>query len=133
MNKRTRDEYGGRKDLQDAGWRVQQQDAIAFNEGSESTQHLIAKTLVANELRDRGYRIDTEVEKEGVGEIDVVAYGKGEPPFAVEVETNPTEDVVSDKLHRYYEGEPYCECYVLDVDELPDSITAAQEWVEAQL
>ncbi|MCG1003084.1 MULTISPECIES: hypothetical protein [Halobacterium] len=132
-NKRHHDEYGGRKDLQNAGWQIHKRDAVAFNSGSETDRHLVAKALVAKVLRDRGYRVDTEVVKEGVGEIDVVAYGLDEPPFAVEVETNPTKAVVSDKVSRYYRGEPFCECYVLDVDDLPDSIADAREWVEAQI
>ena len=132
-DKRHHDEYGGRKDLQDAGWQVSKRDAVAFNSGSETDRHLVAKTLVAKVLRDRGYRVDTEVVKAGVGEIDVVAYGLDEPPFAVEVETNPTKAVVSDKLSRYYRGEPFCECYVLDPTEMPDSLEAAREWVEANL
>jgi hypothetical protein len=132
-DKRHHDEYGGRKDLQDAGWQIHKRDAVAFNSGSETDAHLVAKTLVATVLRDRGYRVDTEVVKDGVGEIDVVAYGLDEPPFAVEVETNPTRDVVSDKLSRYYRGEPFCECYVLDPTEMPDGLEAAREWVERKL
>lgn len=133
MNKKTHAEYGGRKDLQDAGWQIQKRDAVAFNGGSETDAHLVAKTLVAKVLRERGYRIDTEVEKDGVGEIDVVAYGGEGPPFAVEVETNPTREVVDDKLSRYYRNEPFRDVFIIDPTEMPDSISGAREWVEGEL
>ncbi|MDL0127041.1 hypothetical protein [Halobacterium salinarum] len=133
MTKRARIEYDGRQALQDAGWQLRKRDAVAFNGGSETDAHLLAKTLVAAVLRDQGYRIDTEVEKDDVGEIDVVAYGGEGPPFAVEVETNPTQEVISDKLSRYYEGEPYRDVFVIDPSEMPDSISGAREFVEGEL
>lgn len=133
MNKRTHNEYAGRQALQNAGWDVRKRDAVAFNGGSESLAHVVCKLLVAKVLRDRGFRIDTEVVKDDVGEIDVVAYGTDERPFAVEIETNPTREVVKDKLSRYHANEPFRDMFVLDPGEMPDSLTEAREWVEGKL
>jgi len=133
MNKRQHQEYTGRLELKDAGWDVHKRDAVAFNEGSESLRHAVAKLLVARELRDRGYRVDTEVHKGGAGEIDVIGYATDEAPVAVEVETNPEEGVIQDKLDRYYEGEPFRECWVIDPTEMPEQIQAAAVWVGEQL
>lgn len=133
MTKRQHREYTGRLELTDAGWDVHKRDAVAFNGGSESLRHAVAKLLVARELRDRGYRIDTEVHKGGAGEIDVIGYGTDDAPVAVEVETNPKEDVIEDKLARYYEGEPYREVFVLDPTEMPEQLQAASAWVTEEL
>lgn len=133
MSKRKHQEYTDRLELTDAGWDVHKRDAVAFNGGSESLRHAAAKLLVARELRERGYRIDTEVHKGGAGEIDVIAYGTDEPPVAVEVETDPKEDVIQDKLERYYEGEPFRDVFVLDPTEMPEQLQAAAAWVKEEL
>jgi predicted AAA+ superfamily ATPase len=133
VGKRQHDELTERRRLQDAGWDVHKRDAVAFNGGSETDAHAVVKLLVAKHLREQGYRIDTEVKKEGVGEIDVVAYGGEGPPFAVEVETSPTREVVDDKLDRYYRGEPFRDVFIIDPTEMPDSVSGAREFVEGEL
>jgi len=133
MNKRQRQEFDDRKRLQDAGWKVRQRDAVAFNSGSENPTHYLCKALVAQVLKARGFRIDTEVAKESAGEIDVVAYGKDDAPTVIEVETDPTEAVIQDKLTRYYEDEPFREVFVIDPTEMPESLFEARNWVSEQL
>jgi len=134
MTKASRAEYEDRRMLQDAGWRVQQTDGVCFNGGSETQSHFLCKAHTAFVLRDRGYRVDSEVKKDGVGDIDIIAYGKAdETPFAVECETKPDPKVISDKIDRYVTNEPYRECFVLDVDEMPSNHQDAIAWVRDNL
>jgi Holliday junction resolvase-like predicted endonuclease len=129
MNKRTHREYEHRKALRGAGWDVQQEDMVAFNSGSETLDHYRSKTLAAWVLKKEGYRVASEVTKDGVGEIDVIAYGTEDPPIAVECETDISDDVVRDKLERYVQNEPYRDLFVVAVDHLPAERDAALEYV----
>jgi hypothetical protein len=129
MNKRTRQEYDHRTTLRDAGWAVSQQDMVAFNSGSETLDHYCAKALAAWVLKQEGYRVGSEVEKDGVGEIDVIGYGTDDPPIAVECETDISDEVIRDKLERYVWGEPFRDLFVVAVDELPAERDAALEYV----
>lgn len=129
MNKRTHREYDHRTTLRDAGWDVPLQDMVAFNSGSETLDHYRAKALAAWVLKQEGCRVASEVEKDGVGEIDVIGYGIDDPPIAVECETDISDDVVRDKLERYVWGEPFRDLFVVAVDELPADRDAALEYV----
>lgn len=129
--RRDYDEISTRKQLQAAGWDVQKQDSVKFNHGSETIDHLLCKLLTAYTLREQGYRVDTEVQM-GSGEVDVLAYS-GEDKFVVECETDPTTEVVSEKVGAYVRGEPVRECFVLPVDQMPLDMKAAQEWIAQEL
>jgi len=133
-DKRQYSEFEHRRELEAAGWKVRQRDAVAFNSGSETVKHAVCKLLTCYVLKERGYRVDTEVEKEGVGEIDIVAYGiADEPAFVVEVETSPTEDIVKDKIARYHDNEPYRDVFVLNPNDMPVNMLEAREWIQEQL
>lgn len=132
MNARTRREFEQRKVLRDAGWDVPKRDAVAFNSGSETLEHFLCKAIAAYELRDQGYRVASEVEGIG-GEIDLVAYGTEDPPIAIEAETNPTDDVVSQKLEQYVWNQPFRDMFLLDVGSFPTHIYEARGWVSEQL
>lgn len=134
VTKRQRDEYTSRRAIQDAGWRIGQEDKVAFNSGSETVRHATCKLLVGHYLKhEKGYRIDSEVEHEDRGEIDIAAYALEGAPIAVECETSPTEEVIKDKLERYVYGTIFRECHVVNVTEMPDNIMEAYEWVSNQL
>jgi len=135
MTKREHEESTHRRELQDAGWHVIKRDSVAFNSGSETAQHAVCKMLVAHYLKhEQGYRIDSEVEHEDRGEIDIVAYGvSDEPAFAVECETSPTEDVIKDKVERYVYNTPMRDVFVLNVTEMPSEIMEAYAWVSDNL
>jgi len=133
MTKREREEYVARREIQDSGWKLDKTDKIEFNSGSETVKHVVGKALVAKVLKERGYRVDSEVEKDGVGEIDIVAYGKEQDTFAVELETSPTDEVVQDKLERYYHGEIFREVFVLNLNEMPVNMLKAKDWVSQQI
>jgi len=132
-DRRTRAEFDSRKELQSYGWDVQQRDAVAFNSGSETLKHAVAKLLVARVCKSADYRVDTEVEMEH-GEVDVLAYGHPRRAnIVVEVETNPQDNVIADKIERYIEGEPVRECFVIDPAEMPTDMLAAEDWIRRQI
>lgn len=135
MNKRTRTEYDQRTELQQSGWNVQKRDAVAFNSGSETPLHAHAKMSAAYILRDADYRIDSEVEHETRGEIDILAYGHQSrlSPIAVEVETYPAGEVIQDKIKRYVKGTPVQEMYTINVSELPSDIHEMGDAIRAEL
>jgi len=133
-DKRTRQEYDWRKELSKHGWNVHKRDGIAWNSGSETLRHFVCKAIVAHYLKhEKGLRVDSEVAHAERGEIDVIAYGGDGNPIAVECETSPTEEIVSDKLSRYYDGTPFREVFVLNVNNMPLDIMDAYEWVHEQL
>lgn len=135
MNKRTRDEYDDRNALQKEGWRVHKPDSVKFNSGSETKAHLATKTAVAYILREKGYRISTEVTNEtGDSEIDVVAYAGDGKPFGVEVETDLAREVKLDKIERYVKSNDIIrDCFFLEVLDAPESFSECCEWVSGEL
>lgn len=132
MNVRTHREFEHRKILKDAGWEISQRDAVAFNSGSETFEHFMAKAALAWSLKQQGYRIGSEVAKDSAGEVDVAAYGLDDPPVAVECERSMTEDVMADKLARYVDGEPFRDMLPVDVDSMPD-VEVLREWADEQI
>jgi hypothetical protein len=127
-------EYSWRNELKRNGWDISKTDSIQFNSGSETTRHIVCKSLVGRYLKHEcNLRIDSEVTHPERGEIDIVAYGEESPPFAVEVETNVTDDVTSDKLERYYEGTPLREVYILELLDMPTDWNEAYQWVAEEL
>lgn len=133
-DKRRYNEYSQRRELQDAGWKVYQTDSIRFNGGSETSAHMACKSLVGWFLSQQGFRICSEVENQSeTAEADIVAYGNGEPAFVVECETAINETIRSKKLDQFYHGEPFAECYLLEVNDLPLDRMEALEWIQNQL
>jgi len=121
MNKKQETYLSWRQVLDRAGWDVDKQDAIKFNSGSETARHQHAKLATARVLKHNEYRIDTELTHPSRGEIDCVAIPTqaDQKPFAVELEHSPTRDVVEDKLERYYNGTPFTEVFVLNLNDAP--------------
>lgn len=132
MNARARQEFEHRKTLQNAGWDVPQSDGVRFNSGSETLEHFLAKATIAWVLKQDGYRVASEVTKDGAGEIDLIAYGTDDPPVVVEAETNWQDGVLADKVSRYVKGEPYRDILPVEVTEMPD-VSELQQWADAQV
>jgi len=127
-----KNDYEPRKRLKRAGWDVSKPDTVSFNAGSETRAHVHLKLSVAWYLKyECGYRVDTEVEMSH-GEVDVLGY-KADDIIIVECETKPTDDVVSDKINRYVEGQPPRECWVLPVEDCPADIHEAYKWIKQEL
>lgn len=95
------DEIQAYRDLKDSGVSLQKRNQIRFNSGSESVDHLIAKAIVGYIGHKNDYRVSSEVEVPN-GEIDIVLWGHKERlSYAVEVETNPEDQTIQDKLETY--------------------------------
>jgi hypothetical protein len=135
MNKSDKVYYESLKSLRNAGWNAKKEDAIRFNSGSETAKHVHAKTACARVLKKNGYRVGSEVKHAERGEVDVIGVPTDgdRKPIAAEVETSPTEDVIGDKLERYYEGTPFREVFVVNVSELPLNILDMEEQIAAEL
>lgn len=128
MTKRQKTEYTDRMLLQRNGWSANKKDFVAFNGGteSESPQHWHGKCMAAYALRRVGYRIMSEVSKDGVGEIDLVAYGHdSRAMIGIEIETDLKEDVIEDKRERYVEGEPITDIHSYDPADIPNEVHGA--------
>lgn len=129
-DKRRKIEYSHRRELQNADIRVEQRDVIEPNHGLETWEHQVAKLAAAYIVSERGYRYDSEVEVPQ-GEIDVLAYASTDRDcFAIECETNPTDDVIRDKRRRYVEGLPIRDVFVIDVGNLPETHAETLDYVE---
>ncbi len=135
MSKSEKVYYDWLGELSRHGWNADKTDSIKFNSGSETSKHIHSKTATAHVLRLNGYRVSTEVVHPERGEIDVCAIPKSDDqkPFAVELETSPTQDVIDDKLNRYYSGTPFTECYVINVSELPLNIHDMRDAIATEL
>lgn len=132
MNKRMQREYSQRHTLRHNGWDVPKRDAVAFNGTSETLEHYLCKSLVAYVMKQRGFRVASEVEGPG-GEIDVLAYGQEDPPLAIECETGLTDEIKSQKIGQYVRGTPIRDCLFLEVQDLPETLDEALDWVGEQL
>jgi len=134
MTKRTRQEFEQRRELNAAGWKVDQEDKVCFNGGSETDRHFVCKSQVAWLLSYNGYRVDSEVVNEDeTAEADIVAYGNGEPPFVVEVETGITKETTDKKMQQFFYNEPFCEVFLLEVNHLPEDRSKQLEWIAKEL
>jgi len=130
--KREYDDYTTRTVLENAGWQVEKQDAVKFNSGSETLPHASLKLITCWYLKQEcGYRVDTEVEMPH-GDVDVLAWDANDI-IIVECETAPTDEVISDKIARYVDGQPPRECWVLNPNEMPEKTLEAYEWVSEEI
>ena len=133
--KREKVYYDWLQSLSQAGWNADKTDSIKFNSGSETHLHMHAKLATAALLKANGYRIDTEVAHPERGEVDVVAIPTqdDQKPFAVELEHSPTQEVVEDKLSRYFEGTPFTEVFVINLNRAPMEIVELKEHIRSEL
>jgi len=135
--KREKVYYDWLQSLSQAGWNADKTDSIKFNDGgsNETGLHLHAKLATAHTLKANGYRIDTEVEHPERGEVDVVAIPTqdDQKPFAVELEHSPTKEVIDDKLSRYFEGTPFTEVFVINLNRAPMGIVELKEHIRSEL
>jgi hypothetical protein len=133
-DKRRFDEWNSRRMIQDANWKLDKENKVCFNGGSETNRHFVAKSQVAYFLSQQGYRIDSEVQNQSESaEADIVAYANDEPPFVVEVETGLTAETKERKLEQFYHGTPFVEVYMLEVNELPEDRSDQLEWIQDEL
>ena len=113
---RQKAKYFDLRTLQSAGWTIHtDRNHIATNDGSETDEHLLYKLAALQVLTDAGYRVASEVEHDDRGEIDVVGYGHPDREIiAVELERNPDQETIDNKLDRYVGGTQITECYIVE-------------------
>lgn len=132
MDRHAYPEY---RELTSAGWSVSKTNNASFNGGSSETyQHWMGKCAAAYVGVENGYRVDSETEHQERGEIDILLYGNPERiTLAVEIETDPENDVVQDKLERYVYNTPIQDMILIDVDEIPTEMHRAKHYVAGEL
>jgi len=129
-----KDQWIDYRELQRAGWAVQKTNQIRLNGGSESKDHVAAKALVAHIGHNAGYRVSSEVVHAERGEIDILLHGHADRiTLAVECESNPTDDVIDDKVRRYVKGTPIDDIAIINLDVLPDERPAAYSQIKEVL
>jgi len=136
MKKQQKIELEQRKQLQSDGRDVNLEQSIKSNDGfvNETELHLIAKIFSAKHLSSLGYRINTEVTHEdGHAEIDLIAYGHAERlTYAVEIETNPDDDVLESKRQKYL-TENIDDMLTVDCRGMPMNMIDAQRYIQDEL
>jgi len=136
MKKQQKIELEQRKQLQSDGWDVNLEQSIKSNDGfvHETELHLIAKVFSAKHLSSLGYRINSEVvHEDGHAEIDLIAYAHAERlTYAVEIETNPDDDVLESKREKYL-TESIDDMLVVDCRGMPMNMIDAQRYVQDEL
>jgi len=136
MKKHQKVELEQRKQLQSDGWDVNLEQSIKSNDGfvHETEQHLIAKIFAAKHLSSLGYRINSEVvHEDGHAEIDILAYGHAQRlTYAVEIETNPDDDVLESKRKKYL-TENIDDMLTVDCRGMPMNMIDAQRYIQDEL
>jgi len=120
--------------LSDCGYKINGENSIKPNTGSETLAHRIAKMTVAHVLWDIGYQIESEAHNRVRNAYaDLLAYGcPGRKPIVVELETNLSEG----KRRKYRElyGVPVTqEVFSFDVDSLPTDPHEQAEAIRQEL
>ena len=130
MNKKQLEKYN---DLRRSGIELQKHNQIRGNGGSETTRHLVCKSLAFHAATQDGWRVSSEVSV-GNGEIDLVLFKtREERTWAVEVETSPSREVRNDKLDRYVKQTDIDDMVLINVSQMPTGIVEAYHFVRRQL
>jgi len=123
--------------LKDSGVDVSKHNQIRFNEGSETSKHICAKSLVGLLGIRNGYRVDSEVEvqtRNFSGEIDTLIWGHPERlTYAVECESSPMRETISRKVDQYVSETAVDDLQVINVTTLPQDMTDALGEIATEL
>jgi len=128
MNKRKRTRLDAYTELQKAGVDVRKCHDLRFNAGEETFAHGVGK-LAASFLGVRnGYWVNGEVECDNGGEIDVLLWGhESRSTYAVEVESNWTDETMQKKLDKYVKPYPIDDILPVEATELSANYMDALE------
>ena len=131
----TESDYEDYRRLTDAGFDLEDSTYIKLNSGSETAKHAVAKTLCARYLDQIGYTVESEVELENQGTVDLLAYGHPERlTYVVEVETSPTRDTMLNKVEKYVKSNQAADDMLwVNVTAMPTDMLDAQEYVKTEL
>jgi len=126
------------RQLKDSGVDVEDTNRVRYNEGSETSRHICAKSLAGLVAIRNGYRIDSEVpvanDKTDDGEIDTLIWGHDSRlTYAVELEHSPTEQVKAEKLEKYVRYTAVADLQLLNLNKCPHDMTDALDWIADEL
>lgn len=135
LSKQQVSEY---RDLKNSGVSVEKENKIAYNEGSETSIHCVAKMLTGLIGIQNGYRVDSEVpvtDRHGNEfYIDVLLWGHdSRTTFAVEPDHSPTVEQRDHKIANYVDGTAVQDLLLLDLNQMPAHITEAYGWIGSEL
>jgi hypothetical protein len=131
MNQENWAEY---RELQTAGWDVSKTNQMAYNGGSESEHHAAVKMLVGLAEKEAGYRVTGECTHPERGEIDCLIWGNPDRlTLAIEVESNPDEDVIEDKFDRYVDGTPIDDMIPLNLENMHPNVNHCYGYINEVL
>lgn len=134
MTAKEEHRYKRLNDLQRNGVQVRKSSDIRFNSGSETGQHIVCKALAGHVMQQAGWVVNGEVEIEGQGDVDVLAWGRqGYLDWAIEVETSPPEGIQEKYLEQYIYPTPINDLVILNCNDMPSNFTDALAWVSDQL
>ena len=113
---------------------VQNHNQIRLNSGSETAKHVVAKALVAQIASEQSWRVSSEVSVPD-GDIDVLLHKTPqERVWAVELETNPTEEVTQSKLNRYVKQTTGIDdIVIINISQMPVEIPHAKQYLQEEL
>jgi len=113
---------------------VQNHNQIRLNSGSETAKHVVAKALVAQIASEQSWRVSSEVSVPD-GDIDILLHKTPqERVWAVELETNPTEEVTQSKLNRYVKQTTGIDdIVIINISEMPVEIPHAKQYLQEEL
>lgn len=132
MSRQEKDEWVKGKQLTETGYEPKHESAIRLHNSNETTKHLMVKALVAQVLRERGHRFDTEVLGPN-GRVDVLDFGLPDSrPVVYEVETDCSPQKRREKAKAYAVG-PVRDVLFLDPTDAPDDVHDLKEWVEGEV
>jgi len=123
--------------LKDSGVALSKHNQIQFNEGSETSKHICAKSLTGLLGIRNGYRVDSEVPietRDYTGETDVLLWGHPDRlTYAVECESSPTQEVKSRKVEKYVSQTAIDDILFVNVTELPTDMMDAFDTIADNL
>jgi hypothetical protein len=133
MTKRQSEIYRQKNRLNHQGWNIEDTtNALRFNGGSETLNHVTSKCVAAKVAIDAGYRVQSEVQTENGDECDILAFGlEDRRPVVIELENGLTEGVAERKRRQYTIGDVR-ECYIIDLDNAPSHPDSLYEHIAEQ-
>jgi hypothetical protein len=126
------------RQLKDSGVAVTEANTVAFNEGSETSVHITAKSLAGLIGLRNGYRVDSEVEITNQpvpdGECDILLWGHDTRlTYAVECDHSFTQEKKQRKKQKYVDHTAIDDIQYLDLNEMPAHIVDGFGWVGSEL
>jgi len=126
------------RELQNSGVQVSKHNQVRYNEGSETSIHAAAKSLVGLQGIQHGYRVDSEVKVvDDYGNesfMDMLLWGHdSRTTLCVELEHSPTEEIKSRKLDQYVRNTAVTDMILINLNDCPAEIVECFGWLGAEI